>query len=241
MKDAVRTNSTPKYFQYSTGKYYSVIVEVKGQQLPFPQLSVDYTIIDLSDNKFEGEIPNIIGTLNSLIVLNLSQNNLHGQIPHALGNLLEIESLDLSWNQLTGEIPQSLADITDLEVLNLSQNHLVGRIPHGTQFNTFEGNSFGGNLGLCGFPLPMHCEHSSSPQLEVGDGDGDGDGDEEESGFTWKVVMLGYGCGTLPGLLIGYVMLSTRRPKWFNTIVDAGEHMIHKRKNRRRKFIFIGK
>ncbi|GKC47638.1 hypothetical protein Tco_1065360, partial [Tanacetum coccineum] len=43
---------------------------------------------------------------------------------------------------------------------------------------------------------------------------------EEESGFTWEVVMLGYGCGALLGLVMGYLMLSTRKVKWFN---DAGE------------------
>ncbi|KAL7613165.1 hypothetical protein Lser_V15G08968 [Lactuca serriola] len=237
MKDAVRMGLTPEYFEFN-GKYYSIVVGVKGHQLPFPQLLVDYTILDLSSNKFEGEIPDIIGTLNSLIVLNLSHNNLNGGIPHTLGSLLEIESLDLSWNKLTGEIPQSLADINNLAVLDLSQNHLVGRIPQGTQFNTFEGRSFEGNLGLCGFPLTNHCEHPRSPQHEVTDGDGD----EDESGFTWKVVMLGYGCGTLPGFVIAYVMLSTGKAKWLNAIFDAAEHMIQTRKNKiRRRYIFIGK
>nr|GEW24367.1 leucine-rich repeat-containing protein [Tanacetum cinerariifolium] len=71
-------------------------------EFPFPrvdqaflQISVDYTIIDMSNNTFEGHIPRIIGGLSSLIVLNLSHNNLIGPIPHALGNLTEIESLDL--------------------------------------------------------------------------------------------------------------------------------------------------
>ncbi|KAL4576151.1 hypothetical protein LXL04_012240 [Taraxacum kok-saghyz] len=214
MKDVVRTtDSRPTYFEFN-GKYYSVIVGVKGHQLPFPQLMVDYMIIDLSSNRFQGDIPDIICTLNSLIVLNISHNNLNGRIPHDIGSLSDIESLDLSWNQLTGEIPLSLADITGLAVLNLSQNRLTGRIPQGKQFNTFDGTSFGGNLELCGFPLP-NCGHRNSPQFEVVDGD------EEESGFTWKVVMLGYGCGTLPGLLIGYVMLSTGKPKWLSEIIDA--------------------
>lgn len=63
-------------------------------------------------------------------------------------------------------------------------------------------------------------------QLEV-DGDGDGDGDRDgESGFPWRVVMLGYGCATIIGLVMGYVMLSTGRPKWFNAIADAGEHVL---------------
>ncbi|KAI7737353.1 hypothetical protein M8C21_028816, partial [Ambrosia artemisiifolia] len=208
MKNVVKKNTEPTYMS-TNNVYYSVIVAMKGVDLYIPQLSVDYKIVDLSNNKFEGEIPNIIGNLKSLIVLNLSHNNLTGRIPHALANISEIESLDLSWNQLTGEIPQSLADLTFLEFLNLSQNHLVGHIPQGRQFNTFDEYSFGGNPKLCGVPLPNKCiEHLQKPQPE-----GDGDG-EEENGFTWKVVVTGYGCGTLLGIVLGYLMLSTRRPKW---------------------------
>ncbi|GJY12274.1 leucine-rich repeat-containing protein [Tanacetum coccineum] len=233
MKNVVKKSTKPEYL-YMGGKYYSFVVAVKGVNQNFPQILVDYTIIDLSNNSFEGQIPSVIGGLNSLIVLNLSHNCLRGPIPHAMGNLIEIESLDLSWNQLSGEIPQSLAGIKRLAVLNLSQNHLLGRIPQGTQFNTFDEKSFAGNLGLCGFPMPKKCSESThKPQLEA-------DGDhEEESGFTWEVVTLGYGCGTLIGLVMGYLMLSTRKVKWFNVIADAGKHMILERNKRR--YVFIGK
>ncbi|XP_024965122.1 receptor-like protein Cf-9 homolog [Cynara cardunculus var. scolymus] len=226
----VKKRTKPEYL--SIGKFYSITVAVKGSELPFTKISVDYTIVDLSSNIFEGGILDVIGSLSSLIVLNLSHNNLNDRIPKAIGNLLKIESLDLSCNQLKGEIPQSLAFITDLEVLNLSQNHLVGRIPDGTQFRTFEATSFEGNPGLCGFPLPKQCEHLSAPQLEIDE--------DEDSGFTWKVVMLGYGCGTLLGLGMGYMMLSTGRPKWFNAIADEIEHMIMQRQKKRRH-VYIGK
>ncbi|KAJ0676497.1 putative leucine-rich repeat domain superfamily [Helianthus annuus] len=156
MKNVVKKNTQPEYV--STGSiYYSITVTVKRVDQYFPQLSVEYTIVDLLGNKFEGEMPNIIGKLKSLIVLNLSHNSLAGQIPHSLGNISEIESLDLSWNQLTGEIPQSLADLTFLVLLNLSQNHLVGHISQGKQFGTFDNYSFGGNPKLCGFPLTKKC------------------------------------------------------------------------------------
>ncbi|XP_071729635.1 receptor-like protein Cf-9 homolog [Rutidosis leptorrhynchoides] len=212
MKNVTKNNRKLEYLE-SGGNYYSIVVVSKGVERSMPQIFVDYTIIDLSNNKFEGEIPNIIGSLTSLMVLNLAHNNLIGRIPSSIGKLLEMESLDLSWNQLTGEIPRSLADLTFLGFLNLSQNHLVGRIPQGSQFNTFEGNSFEGNEKLCGLPLPKKCEGSLKPQIKA-------DGDEE-SGFTWKAVILGYGCGTPLGIVIGYIMLTTRRVKWFNAIVDA--------------------
>ncbi|XP_071717769.1 receptor-like protein 9DC3 [Rutidosis leptorrhynchoides] len=226
MKHVIRGSTMPEYLNIA------VDMTVKGQDLLFEYLLVNYMIIDLSSNKFEGDIPNVIGNLISLKVLNLSHNNLKGEIPYALGNLSEIESLDLSCNRLTGEIPKSIAGITNLEYLNLSENNLVGRIPEGKQFSTFEMSSFQGNPKLCGFPLPNCSEHPHEPQLE--------EDEEEDNGFTWKVVMMGYGCGTFVGLLMGYFMLSTGRPKWFNDIADAGIYLIRTRQTKRR-YIFIGR
>ncbi|KAF5771117.1 putative leucine-rich repeat-containing, plant-type, leucine-rich repeat domain superfamily [Helianthus annuus] len=227
MKKVVKSNTKPEYL--STGSiYYSITIVMKGVEQHVPRILVKLTIVDLSNNKFKGEIPYILGNLNSLKELNLSHNSLIGQIPHALGNISEIESLDLSWNQLTGEIPQSLADLTFLGSLNLSQNHLEGHIPQRKQFNTFDNYSFGGNPKLCGLPLTKKCsEHPHVLQLE-------GDRYEEESGFTWKVVVMGYGCGALLGMVLGYIMLSTGRPKWFNAIADVADHMILNRQNKRR-------
>ncbi|GJW42736.1 leucine-rich repeat-containing protein [Tanacetum coccineum] len=227
MKNVVKNNTEPQYL-YMGDKYYSFVVAFKGVDRDIPRLFVSLTIIDLSNNYFERGIPEIIGSLNSLKVLNLSHNSLNGRIPDSLGKLSEIESLDLSWNHLTGNIPQSLAGIKGLAVLDLSQNHLVGRIPEGTQFNTFDESSFAGNLGLCGFQLPKKCsDRTHKPQLE------EHENHEDKSGFTWEVVTLGYGCGTLLGLVMGYLMLSTRKVKWFNLIADAGERLILERNKRR--------
>ena len=40
------------------------------------------------------------------------------------------------------------------------------------------------------------------------------DEEESENGLTWKVVVMGYGCGLEVGLVIGHVTLS-RRSSWF--------------------------
>ncbi|XP_071720636.1 receptor-like protein 9DC3 isoform X2 [Rutidosis leptorrhynchoides] len=234
MKHVIRRSTMPVYMNIAGIAYYNpVVMTVKGLDLPFGKIFVYYMIVDLSSNEFEGDIPNVIGNLISLKVLNLSHNNLKGEIPYALGNLLEIESLDLSCNRLTGEIPKSLAGITNLEYLNLSENNLVGRIPEGKQFSTFDMSSFQGNPKLCGFPLPNCSDH---PQLE----DDEEEEDDVYNGFTWRVVMMGYGCGTFVGLLMGYFMLSTGRPKWFNEIADVGVHLIRTRQTKRR-YIFIGR
>ncbi|GJV16767.1 leucine-rich repeat-containing protein [Tanacetum coccineum] len=169
--------------------------------------------------QIEGEVPHSLYKMSVLRVLDLGNNKLSGTFPIWLGGLsgLEVLCTQTIWNQLIGEIPQSLAEIKGLAVLSLSENHLVGRIPIGTQFNTFDENSFEGNPGLCGLPLTKMCnEHTQNPQLES---------HEEESGFTWEVVTLGFGCGTLLGLVMGYLMLSTRKVKWFNAIADATESL----------------
>uniref|UniRef100_M1D7U9 Verticillium wilt disease resistance protein Ve2 n=1 Tax=Solanum tuberosum TaxID=4113 RepID=M1D7U9_SOLTU len=85
------------------------------------------TSVDLSSNRFEGDIPNSIGSLSSLVLLNLSHNSFHGHIPAEIAKLQALKALDFSWNRLIGEIPGLLSCLTVFEVLNLSYNHLAGR------------------------------------------------------------------------------------------------------------------
>ena len=130
---------------------------MKGLETKLGRILTIFTTIDLSSNKFQGEIPEVLERLTILRLLNLSHNSLTGHIPSSLAKLSALESLDLSSNSLIGEIPLQLADLTFLAMLNLSQNQLIGPIPQGKQFATFENNSYDGNLGLCGFPLSIKC------------------------------------------------------------------------------------
>ncbi|XP_022717769.1 serine/threonine-protein kinase BRI1-like 1 [Durio zibethinus] len=100
-----------------------------------------------------------LGELISLQMLNFFHNNFAGPIPPSLGNMVALESLDLSSNKLGGRIPSQLTNLTFLAVLNLSENNLVGPIPHGNQFDTFDNDSYSGNLGLCGLPLSKQCDN----------------------------------------------------------------------------------
>uniref|UniRef100_A0A0V0GWU6 Putative receptor-like protein 12-like n=1 Tax=Solanum chacoense TaxID=4108 RepID=A0A0V0GWU6_SOLCH len=168
------------------------------------------TSVDLSSNRFEGDIPNSIGSLSSLVLLNLSHNSFRGPIPAEIAKLHELEALDLSWNRLIGEIPGQLSSLTFLAVLNLSYNHLAGPIPTGKQFNTFPNDSYCGNPDLCGFPLSKECGNNNESPLEHNDDD-----DDDSffmSGFTWEAVVIGYGCGMIFGLLIGGLMFLLEKP-----------------------------
>ncbi|XP_048562030.1 receptor-like protein 7 isoform X2 [Triticum urartu] len=148
----------------SISRFYqdTVTITFKGFDLSFTKILRTFKAIDLSNNSFDGPLPESIGRFVSLHGLNASYNNFTGQIPYQYSNLSQLESLDLSWNQITGEIPQELTSLTSLEWLNLSYNNLYGRIPQGNQFSTFSDSSFEGNLGLCGVQLSKHCDNQSS-------------------------------------------------------------------------------
>ncbi|GLT89396.1 hypothetical protein SLE2022_073770 [Rubroshorea leprosula] len=136
---------------------YAVTITIKGSETRLVKILSLFTSIDFSCNKFEGQIPKILGEFKALYALNLSHNGFTGLIPSSLGKLQHLESLDLSNNNLSGEIPQQLGDLNFLAVLNLSHNQLEGRIPSGSQFQTFSEDSFKDNKGLCGMPLKENC------------------------------------------------------------------------------------
>ncbi|XP_019089162.1 PREDICTED: receptor-like protein 12 [Camelina sativa] len=109
-----------------------------------------YKTIDVSGNRFEGNIPKSIDLLKELIVLNMSNNAFTGHIPPSLSNLTNLQSLDLSQNRLSGEIPPELGKLTFLGWMNFSYNRLEGPIPQATQIQSQNSSSFAENPGLCG-------------------------------------------------------------------------------------------
>ncbi|KAF3438358.1 hypothetical protein FNV43_RR21120 [Rhamnella rubrinervis] len=205
-------NSNAKRYigNYDEDQYYSMTVINKGQEMGFIRVLSIFVSIDLSNNRFHGQIPTTTGGLGALVVLNLSSNSFTGHIPSSLRNLTRLESLDFSNNKLSGEIPQQLNSLTFLGYLNMSENEFVGPIPQGGQIGTFPNSSFLGNLGLCGRPLSKMCEttlsSTPSPNINVKSAE-----DSIMSGFTWKVVAIGYGCGVVFGVVGGHVIIS-RRP-----------------------------
>ncbi|XP_062015449.1 receptor-like protein 7 [Rosa rugosa] len=192
---------------------YAITVFGKGVELKYFKTPYHLTLIDLSNNRFEGEIPGIIGNLRGLLLLDLSNNTLTGPIPSSLGNLTALESLDLSQNQLSGKLPGDLAQLTFLSYFNVSHNRLSGSIPQGRQFDTFQEDMFQGNSGLCGKPLPKKCEDSESTTPQTSSFEQD-----EDSGFQieldWFVVLPGVVAGLIVGV-VGGNLWTTKKHDWF--------------------------
>ncbi|KAL3379473.1 hypothetical protein AABB24_000260 [Solanum stoloniferum] len=237
MKINGEKSGTREYVADMHELYYtnSLVVTTKGLELELPGVLTTNIIINLSNNRFEGHIPGIIGDLIGLRTLNLSHNRLEGHIPAALHQLSVLESLDLSSNKISGEIPQQLASLTSLEVLNLSHNHLVGCIPKGKQFDTFENSSYQGNDGLRGLPLSKDCggdEGVPKATTPVGVDEGE---EGDSAIISWQAVLMGYGCGLVIGLSIIYIMLSTQYPAWFSRMDVKLEHIITTRMKRHKK------
>ncbi|CAL5439237.1 unnamed protein product [Camellia sinensis] len=211
--------------------YYQdfVVVVMKGLEIEYSRILIVFSIIDLSSNNFRGKIPKFIEKLNSLRGLNLSHNNLTGHIPTSLGNLKNLESLDLSSNKLVGAIPQHLTNLMFLVVLNLSVNQLVGPIPQGRQFYTFENDSYSGNSALCGIPLSKKCKELQAlpppPTFQQNENS------DKSSGFSWQVVVMGYGCGFVFGIVTGYLMFLTRSLEWLMKIVERKQYKKRSKKS----------
>ncbi|XVE69188.1 hypothetical protein DITRI_Ditri09bG0131200 [Diplodiscus trichospermus] len=210
----------------------SVSIITKGLERVFVKIWIFFTAIDFSNNRFSGLIPEELGELHSLILLNLSHNSLTGPIPSLLGNLSMLESLDLSSNKLQGRIPVLLKNLIFLAVLNLSDNDLSGPIPRGNQFDTFTSSSYNENLGLCGFPLTNNCSEDLAPPPRVFDED-----DDVKTTFNWKfAVIMGYGCGLIFGLSMGYIVFTCGKPLFFIKIIQRGQEKCFQMANIRRKW-----
>uniref|UniRef100_A0A175YFV4 Leucine-rich repeat-containing N-terminal plant-type domain-containing protein n=1 Tax=Daucus carota subsp. sativus TaxID=79200 RepID=A0A175YFV4_DAUCS len=133
-----------------------------------------YTLLDLSNNKFSGDVPDSLGNLKGLKLLNLSYNKLSGYIPQSFGDLESIETLDLSYNNISGTIPQSFRKLEQLSVLDVSNNKLSGKIPRGGQMDTMNDPTyFANNSGLCGMQIRVKCSGDEPTPDDVQEEDDD--------------------------------------------------------------------
>ncbi|KAG9154950.1 hypothetical protein Leryth_012148 [Lithospermum erythrorhizon] len=198
----------PDEYGYSE-KYFTTWIAWKGVNHEYiNQNHLELLIlIDLSNNKLSGPIPQELASLYKLISLNLSRNSLTGIIPNDIGQLEMLESLDMSKNMLSGEIPRSMANLASLSYLDLSSNNLSGKIPSSTQLQSFDASAFNNNSMLCGPPTTNPCQGNRSVH-NIPTNDRDRDNGTEAGIFhedIWFYISIGFGflvgfwgfCGTL--------------------------------------------
>ncbi|XP_058076420.1 receptor-like protein EIX2 [Magnolia sinica] len=90
-------------------------------------------IMDLSENRFHGEIPMAIGNRTSLVELDMAGNSIRGRIPKTIGNLCGLSKLNLYGNmieqipeRLNGTLPTTFGQLSKLTYLDVSMNSLTG-------------------------------------------------------------------------------------------------------------------
>ncbi|KAI4349370.1 hypothetical protein L6164_009963 [Bauhinia variegata] len=108
-------------------------------------------VLDLSQNHFEGCVPELMGNLTKLLKLDLSSNGFGCKIPETFRHLQRLEFLDLSFNHFGNfGIPMFLGEMPRLKEVYLSGNLLGGQIPE--IWKNLEGVARIGfsNLGLIG-------------------------------------------------------------------------------------------
>ncbi|CAI0389507.1 unnamed protein product [Linum tenue] len=142
-------------------------------------------VLKLKNNNLTGSIPSGIGNCHSLIWLDLSGNRFTGSVPDTVANMTTLLQLEISGNRLTGEVPDlsrlmllrnflaqenrlrgsvPVMNFDSLQGFNVSDNRFQGRIPDGA--GKFGADSFLGNSGLCGAPLPNACsDDAGSPAV----------------------------------------------------------------------------
>ncbi|KAH9743515.1 putative reverse transcriptase/RNA-dependent DNA polymerase [Citrus sinensis] len=107
--------------QGSRSEIYWVVLEIQKLKESFDHEKPLNSMfgVDLSYNKFTGEIPLQIGYLFRIRALNRSHDNLIGSIPPTFSNLKQIESLDLYNNKFNGKIPPQLVELIALAVFTV--------------------------------------------------------------------------------------------------------------------------
>lgn len=90
-----------------------------------PLLTGSCAVLDLSRNQFDGNLTRLLKWEN-IEILDLSQNRLTGSIPEVTAQFLRLNYLNLSGNSLNGSLPKVITQFPKLTTLDLSSNHFDG-------------------------------------------------------------------------------------------------------------------
>ena len=107
-----------------------------------PQIYEELTTIvtlSLSGNKLKGPVKDIFSNMSALRVLMLNNNSLESTLPASLAKCTKLVYFDVSGNQISGTLPK-FKGLENLEYFRVSRNQMVGTIPSGMFTNEFKSN-----------------------------------------------------------------------------------------------------
>ncbi|GFP97258.1 polygalacturonase inhibitor [Phtheirospermum japonicum] len=119
---------------------------------------LNFTVIDFSRNKLEGDISFLFGRNKTLQIADFSRN-VFGFDLTKVEFPTSLTSLDLNHNMINGSLAEGLAQLDNLQYLNVSYNRLCGKIPTNGKLSSFDASCYVHNKCLCGAPLQA-CNRS---------------------------------------------------------------------------------
>ncbi|XP_038979576.1 receptor-like protein EIX2 [Phoenix dactylifera] len=155
--------------QLSTLRTLNVSHNSMTGKLPTSLRGQQYGFIDISSNNFNGRLPDL--DPSRLSVINLSNNSFEGPIPLSFARAMELNFLLLSDNYINGSIHPFICNLTNLVVLDLSNNNLSGRLPncwHKSKLGIVDSqqdNMLGHSQGSMAGPINLQSLHMRNNSL----------------------------------------------------------------------------
>jgi Leucine rich repeat len=92
-----------------------------------PRFTIEF--LQLSQNSFTGEFPDVMGHHWYLVVLDLVMNQFEGELPSSFASLPCLGRLLLEGNRFSGKIPKAISHLKSLKHLYIQKNEFISTIP----------------------------------------------------------------------------------------------------------------
>ncbi|XP_073021823.1 pollen receptor-like kinase 4 [Primulina eburnea] len=147
----------------------------------------ELTSLSFKGNSISGNLMDFSYNLK-LRIIDLSGNRFLGEIPPSVVNLNSLESLQLQDNNLTGPIPG--LNQSSLKTFRVSNNNLSGSIPDTETLQSFNLSSYAGNPNLCGPPTQTFCSTSDNLSGESKSENSDANNNSDNSSHFVAILVV---------------------------------------------------